>query len=108
VLSGDVHCNYLADLKRRVDDPSAIATEVCGTSISSSGLAQDRIAAALPLNPHIRYARADERGYVALEAGAARIDVALRVVSDVLDPNASVRTAARFAIEAGRPGVQAA
>jgi alkaline phosphatase D len=104
VLSGDVHCNYLADLKRRADDPSAIATEVCGTSISSSGLAQDRIAAALPLNPHIRYARADERGYVALKAGAARIDVALRVVSDVLDPNASVRTAARFAIEAGRPG----
>jgi alkaline phosphatase D len=110
VLSGDVHCNYMCDLKRRVDEPSGatIATEVCGTSISSSGLAQERIAAVLPLNPHIRYARADERGYVALKAGAARVDVALRVVSDVLDPNASVRTAARFAIEAGRPGIQAA
>jgi alkaline phosphatase D len=110
VLSGDVHCNYLCDLKRRVDDPpgAVIATEVCGTSISSSGLAQERIAAVLPLNPHIRYARADERGYVALKAGSPRIDVALRVVSDVLDPNATVRTAARFAVEAGRPGIQAA
>jgi alkaline phosphatase D len=110
VLSGDVHCNYMCDLKRRVDDPpgAVIATEVCGTSISSSGLAQDRIAAVLPLNPHIRYARADERGYVALKAGVARIDVALRVVSDVLDPNATVRTVARFAVEAGRPGIQAA
>ncbi|MFI4925857.1 MAG: alkaline phosphatase D family protein, partial [Vicinamibacteria bacterium] len=110
VLSGDVHCNYLCDLKRRVDDPpgAVIATEVCGTSISSSGLAQERIAAVLPLNPHIRYARADERGYVALKAGVARVDVALRVVSDVLDPNASVRTAGRFVVEAGRPGIQAA
>jgi alkaline phosphatase D len=110
VLSGDVHCNYMCDLKRRVDDPpgAVIATEVCGTSISSAGLAQERVAAVLPLNPHVRYARADERGYVALKAGAARVDVALRVVSDVLDPNAAVRTAARFAIEAGRPGIQAA
>jgi len=110
VLSGDVHCNYMCDLKRRIDDPpgAVIATEVCGTSIASAGLAQDRIAAVLPLNPHIRYARADERGYVALRAGVARIDVALRVVSDVLDPNAAVRTAARFAVEAGRPGIQAA
>jgi len=108
VLSGDVHCNYLCDLKRRVDDPpgAVIATEVCGTSISSSGLAQARIDAVLPLNPHVRYARADERGYVALKAGVARIDVALRVVSDVLDPNATVRTAGRFSVEAGRPGIQ--
>ena len=110
VLSGDVHCNYLADLKRRVDDPpdAIVATEVCGTSIASSGFAQERIAAALPLNPHIRYARSDERGYVALKVGAARVDVALRVVSDVLDPNASIRTAGRYVVEAGRPGIQAA
>ncbi|MEO8486724.1 MAG: alkaline phosphatase D family protein [Betaproteobacteria bacterium] len=108
VLSGDVHCNYICDLKRRVDDPpdAVIATELCGTSISSSGLAQNRIAALLPLNPHIRYALAEKRGYIALKVGAARIDASLRVVSDVLDPNASIRTAARFSVEEGRPGAQ--
>ena len=110
VLSGDVHCNYVCDLKRRVDDPPdrVIASEFCGTSISSSGFTVERLAPALPLNPHIRYARPDERGYVALEVGATRVDASLRVVSDVLDPNASIRTAARFAVEAGRPGPQPA
>jgi alkaline phosphatase D len=110
VLSGDVHCNYVCDLKRRVDDPpgAVIATEFCGTSISSSGFPQDRIAPALALNPHIRYARSDERGYVALKASTARIEATLRVVSDVLDPQATVRTQARFAVEAGRPGAQPA
>ena len=110
VLSGDVHCNYICDLKRRVDDPpdAAIATEFCGTSITSSGLAQDRVAAALPLNPHIRYGRADQRGYVALRLAAGRLDAALRVVSDVLDPDATIATAARFSVEAGKAGAQPA
>ena len=108
VLSGDVHCNYVCDLKRRVDDPAdaVIATEFCGTSITSSGLAQDRVAAALPLNPHIKYGRADERGYVALRLAVERLDATLRVVSDVLDPNATIATAARYSVEAGRPGAQ--
>jgi len=108
VLSGDVHCNYVCDLKRRVDDPpdAAIASEFCGTSITSAGLPQSRVAAALPLNPHVRYGRADERGYVALKLGASRIEASLRVVSDVEDPKATIRTAARFSVESGRPGPQ--
>ena len=110
VLSGDVHCNYVCDLKRRVDDPAdaVIASEFCGTSITSAGLPQSRVSAALPLNPHIRYGRADERGYVALKLDASRIEASLRVVSDVDDPNATIRTAARFAVESGRPGPQPA
>jgi len=109
-LSGDVHCNYVADLRRRPDDPpeATIATEFCGTSIASAGLPQERVAAALPLNPHIRYARSDERGYVALAVSGARVEARLRVVSDVNDPQASIRTAAAYAVEAGRPGAQEA
>ena len=84
-----------------------IATEFCGTSIASSGLPQDRVAAALPLNPHIRYGKADERGYIAFRLAPSRIDASLRVVSDVLDPNATIRTAAKFSVEAGKPGIQA-
>ena len=110
VLSGDVHCNYVCDLKRRVDDPPerVVATEFCGTSISSSGFALERIAAVMPLNPHIRYGRPDERGYVALKVDTARVEASLRVVSDVLDPGATIRTAARFVVDAGRPGAQPA
>ena len=110
VLSGDVHCNYVCDLKRRVDDPpgSVIASEFCGTSISSAGLPQSRIDAVLPLNPHIRYARSDERGYVALRVTPGRVDARLRVVSDVNDPAASIRTAAEYGVEDGRAGAQTA
>ncbi|HQU47807.1 MAG TPA: alkaline phosphatase D family protein [Casimicrobiaceae bacterium] len=109
-LSGDVHCNYVADLRRRPDDPpeATIATEFCGTSISSAGLPQARVDAALAFNPHIRYARSDERGYVSLAVSRARVDARLRVVSDVGDPQATIRTAAAFAVEAGRPGAQPA
>jgi alkaline phosphatase D len=108
VLSGDVHCNYVCDIKRRVDDPpgAVIASEFCGTSIASAGLPQHRVAAALPLNPHVRYGRSDERGYVALKLGASRLDASLRVVSDVEDPNSTIRTSARFSVESGRPGPQ--
>ena len=64
VFGGDVHANYVADLKVDYDDAKApvVATEFCGTSITSEGLAQIRIDAARPFNPHIRYGRADLRG----------------------------------------------
>ena len=37
VLGGDVHANYVADLKADFDDPASpvVATEFCGTSITS-------------------------------------------------------------------------
>lgn len=110
VLSGDVHCHYVCDLKRRVDDPAeaVIASEFCGTSISSEGLPQARVAAALPLNPHVRYGRSDERGYVSLRLGPERCEAALRAISDAADANATVRTAAAYVVEAGRPGPQRA
>ncbi len=45
VLGGDVHANYVADLKADYDDPRSpvIATEFCGTSISSLGLPQEQV-----------------------------------------------------------------
>jgi alkaline phosphatase D len=66
VLGGDVHSNYVADLKADFDDDKApvVATEFCGTSISSLSLAQSRIDAARTFNPHIHYGRGDQRGYV--------------------------------------------
>jgi alkaline phosphatase D len=109
VLGGDVHSNYVADLKADYDDPASpvVGAEFCGTSITSQSMAQPRVDAARGFNPHIRYARSDERGYVRFSLGADRLEAKLRVVNDALDLNSGIRTAAQFAVEAGRPGVQA-
>jgi alkaline phosphatase D len=108
VLGGDVHANYVADLKVDFDDRKAAptATEFCGTSISSEGLAQSRVDAAVGFNPHIRYARSDERGYMRFALDAKALQAQLRVLDDVRQPDSAIRTAARFAVEAGRPGAQ--
>lgn len=109
VLGGDVHANYVADLKLDFDDAKApiVATEFCGTSIASEGLAQARVDAALGFNPHIRHARSDERGYVRFALDAKTLQAQLRVLHDARAPDSPIRTAARFTVEAGRPGAQA-
>jgi alkaline phosphatase D len=106
VFGGDVHSNYVADLKADYDDPAAavVASEFCGTSITSLSLPQARIDAALAFNPHIRYARADQRGYVSFELDAGQLRAALQVVDRPLDPDSGITTAARFVVDAGRPG----
>jgi len=109
-LGGDVHCHYVSDIKRRVDDPAdrVIASEFCGTSISSLGLSQARIAEALAFNPHIKLGRADLRGYTSLRVSTARCEATLRVVEDATKVDAGVSTLARFVVESGRPGPQTA
>ena len=110
VLGGDVHANYVADLKldpERLNSPT-VASEFCGTSITSEGLPQDRVQAAWRFNPHVHFARSDQRGFVAFELDAHTLRAQLQVVNDVLDPNSDQRTAARFAVEAARPGVMKA
>ena len=108
VLGGDVHAHYVADLKADYDDAQSpvIATEFCGTSISSQGMAQSRVDAARPFNPHVHYGRADQRGYVGFTLGAKRLDASLFAVVDPKVSVSAVNTAARFSVEAGRPGVQ--
>ena len=110
VLGGDVHANYVADLKLDWDDERApvLASEFCGTSISSHGAEQSQLDKALPFNPHLRYGRSDQRGYMRFELRADRLDVELRSVASPWDAKSPVSTAARFVVEAGRPGAQAA
>jgi phosphodiesterase/alkaline phosphatase D-like protein len=71
-------------------------------------LAQQRIDEALPFNPHLHHARADERGYVRFTLDQRALQAELRVVDKPLEAASPVRTAARFAVEAGRAGVQKA
>ena len=106
MLGGDVHSNYVADLKADYDDPAGavIATEFCGTSITSLALAQARVDAARAFNPHIRYGRSDQRGYMRFALDAKQLQAQIRVVDNALDPASGITTAARFVVDAARPG----
>jgi alkaline phosphatase D len=110
VLGGDVHANYAADLKPDYDDPASpvVASEFCGTSISSLGLDQSRLETARPFNPHVKYSRADQRGYVRLSVTPEQTQASLRVLDDGRDPASKIATTARFSVAAGKPGIQAA
>ena len=107
IVGGDVHACYAADI---LADPAGsrgpvVASELCGTSITSQGAATARLATLAPANPHLRFVDSASRGYLAttLTAGGARAE--LRAVLSVKRPDAAIVSLARFDIEAGRPGV---
>jgi alkaline phosphatase D len=106
VLGGDVHSNYVADLKADYDDPKSkvVASEFCGTSITSLSLPQSRVDTALAFNPHIHFGRADQRGYMSFELDAKQLRVKLQTVDRPLDPASGITTAARFVVDADLPG----
>ena len=113
VLGGDVHANYVAELQVNPDDPNLsrsplVATEFCGTSISSRSWPQSAVDAALPFNPHIRYGRSDQRGYMRFALTRERLEADLRVVAEPKDAASAVGSAARFVVEAGKVGAVAA
>lgn len=110
VLGGDVHAHYVADLRADFDDARSpvVASEFCGTSISSRGMAQSGVDAARPFNPHLHYARSDQRGYMSFMLDAKQLQAQLLAVRDPQNPASEVDVAARFAVELGRPGPQPA
>jgi alkaline phosphatase D len=110
VLGGDVHANYVADLHLDFDRPGAqpLATEFCGTSISSLGLAQSWVENARRFAPHMRYGRSDQRGYVRFTLQPRELRAELRVLDDGLRADSGISTGARFVVDAARPGAQPA
>ncbi|MEK9719646.1 MAG: alkaline phosphatase D family protein, partial [Quisquiliibacterium sp.] len=108
ILGGDVHANYVADVKADFTHPGSptVATEFCVTSITSSSMSQAKIDAALPDNPHIRLGEGSRRGYLWLEIKPQRCEARLRTISDPRDPQATVATRASFVVESDRPGAQ--
>jgi alkaline phosphatase D len=110
VLGGDVHSNFVADLKADFDDPASpvVASEFCGTSITSLSVAQSRIDIAREFNPHIHHGRSDQRGYVRFDLDADALRASLRVVEQPRDPESGVTTAASFVVDARAPGPRAA
>ena len=115
LLGGDIHQNYvckvLADAGAKGQQPGAagLASEFCGTSISSrSGTTQAKVDAIVRHNPHVLLARCDQRGYGLADITPARWTTTLRVVDDPLRADSGASTLARFVVEDGRAGPQAA
>lgn len=107
VLGGDIHATVLADLKHDPWDPRSpvIASEVCGTSMTSQGSPQATWDARLANNPQLLHANSEQRGYCLLTLGDdAQVD--LRAVDTVKRRDAGIQTAARFAIRNGAPGLR--
>jgi alkaline phosphatase D len=113
VITGDIHSNWVYDLKADFDDPDSetLGTEYIGTSISSGGDRPDGVYTTRfggsADNPHEVFFN-NNKGYVrcTLDRRLWRADY--RVVPTVRDPDAPIATLASFVTEAGRPGAQRA
>jgi alkaline phosphatase D len=74
VLTGDVHSNWVNDVRATPDGPT-VATELVGTSLTSGGDGQDfprQIEAVLSDNPFVRFYN-EQRGYVVCDVTPARL-----------------------------------
>ncbi|RCX10917.1 alkaline phosphatase D family protein [Extensimonas vulgaris] len=107
---GDIHQNYVC---RVLEDavpsspaaPRVLASEFCGTSISSrSGTTQARVDAVVRHNPHVLFARCEQRGYGLADITPARWTTSLRVLDDAMNADSGVTTQARFIVEDGHAG----
>jgi alkaline phosphatase D len=106
VLGGDVHSYWVCDLKADVDDAQSpvVATEVCGTSITSQSVPQARVDAIRADNPHVTFANSGKRGYVYLDLTPERCQVQLRALDSEKTRTSQLAVLASFIVEHGRPG----
>lgn len=110
ILSGDIHSNWVADLKTDFDDPGSptVATEFVGTSISSGADGRDG-GELLPMiqeeQPHLKFFNG-QRGYLRCTATHDRWTTDYRVVPFVTRPGAPIETRATFVVEDGHPGAE--
>jgi alkaline phosphatase D len=111
-LAGDVHNNWVNDIRLNVDDPKTpiVATEFVGTSITSTGDGSEMsplMKAMVSENECVRFAN-NHRGYVRFDLKPKELLADFRVVEYVSKPGAPIKTRASFVVEGGRPGAQEA
>ena len=107
-VGGDIHQNWVGHVKTDYLKPNsaAIATEFCGTSITSPGGNNDKLAERLESNPHFVFADADKRGYGVVELNAKQMTTRLRVVDDVTKKDSAVATLVQFAVSTGKAQIE--
>jgi alkaline phosphatase D len=111
VLGGDVHTFYATELRADFGRPASaqnpvIATEFCGTSVTSSSRPQARTLQFVEMNPHIKYGRSDKRGYMLLEVTPSKTTSWFMGLDNVRDPQSAAATLATFRVDDGRPGIK--
>ncbi len=111
-LAGDVHNNWVNDIRLRVDDPKSpvVATEFVGTSITSTGDGSEMsptMKAMASENECVRFCN-DQRGYVRFDLKRKDLRADFRVVEYVTRPGSPIRTRASFVVESGQPGAKPA
>jgi alkaline phosphatase D len=104
ILGGDVHSNWVGHVKADYarPDSAAIGVEFCGTSITSHGGSNERLASMLADNPHFVLADRERRGYGVVEFTPQKLTTTLRVVEDVTRPDSGIETLASFTVPRGR------
>jgi alkaline phosphatase D len=107
VLSGDVHTFYAAQLRRNFDEPvttgnPVLATEFCGTSVSSSSRPQERTDQYLAQNSHITYGRSDRRGYMLMNITPTQTHTQFMGLDDVHDARSGIKSIAEFLVRDGQ------
>jgi alkaline phosphatase D len=110
VITGDIHTNWVADLKEDFDQPSSavVGTELVGTSITSGGDGSDSTEngeRALAENPHVKFFNS-QRGYVRCTLTPEQLTADYQTLPYVREPGAPIHTRASFVVENGRPGAQ--
>jgi alkaline phosphatase D len=109
-LGGDVHMNVASVLRQEPNDPNfaPVASEFVTTSISSRGMSDTLLSAIKASNPDLLHARADERGYTVLEFTPKQCLTEFRTTPAPAGTTDKLKVQARFAVESGRVGPQAA
>ena len=110
VITGDLHSSWVNDLKLDFEDSQSpiIGTEFVGTSVSSQ-FPEEYIAAvqlARKANPHVKFFEGSKHGYVRCTLTPEYFKSDYRVVSSILDQQASIETLASFVVKNGQPGAQ--
>jgi alkaline phosphatase D len=110
VITGDIHSNWVADLKVDWKDERSpvVASEFVGTSISSGGDGADEQPTTPDWyreNPHLKMYNS-RRGYVMLTLTEAQCRADYRIVPYVTKPGAPIQTHSSWIVEDGRRGVQ--
>lgn len=108
VLSGDIHAFTADDIRHPAHpDGAPVAAEFVGGSITSTnhhpGWREEA-----KLNPGIRFAENEVRGYALVDLRQTGADVAFRGLADARDLASPVSTLAHFTVEAGVPGIATA
>ena len=98
VVGGDVHANWVSEVHYQ-NQP--LATEFCGTSITSPSWPQEKTDEIAQLNPHVKLANSEKRGYGVIELTAQSLTAHLRVVDDVKLRQPQVSTLASFTVPSG-------